>query len=301
MYPRHTYKLALLGILFSILCLPADAEKAKREKSDPQDAKASKFLRLRKDADGDPMALETAVVRYVLKKNGQPAASVDLIGAVHVADKAYFDRLNKLFKSYDAVLYELVAPEGTRIPKGGARAGGSPVSALQIGMKRMLELEFQLEQIDYTKKNFVHADMSPEEFAKSMKDRGESFIQILFRMMGQAAAQQSKADGNSSDVQLLFALFAEDRAIRLKRIMAEQFEDMEGTMAAFNGPNGSTLVTERNKKALGVLARELKAGKRRIAIFYGAGHLPDMEERLTSEFGFQRAKRRWIPAWDLTD
>ena len=32
---------------------------------------------------------------------------------------------------------------------------------LQNGMKDMLELEHQLQHIDYHKDNFVHADMSP--------------------------------------------------------------------------------------------------------------------------------------------
>ena len=48
---------------------------------------------------------------------------VDLIGAVHVGEKAYYEALNKQFEDYDAVLYELVAPEGTRVPKG-AKPGG---------------------------------------------------------------------------------------------------------------------------------------------------------------------------------
>ena len=35
----------------------------------------------------------------------------------------------------------------------------------------------------------------------------------------------------------------------MKRLMAEQFENMEGAMEALDGPHGSTLVTERNKVA----------------------------------------------------
>ena len=54
----------------------------------------------------------------------------------------------------------------------------------------MLGLEHQLDCIDYTKKNFVHADMSPEEFNKSMTERGESFMQMFLKMMGQSMAQQ---------------------------------------------------------------------------------------------------------------
>ena len=50
---------------------------------------------------------------------------VDLIGAVHVGEKSYYEALDKQFEDYDAVLYELVAPEGTRVPKG-SKPGGHP-------------------------------------------------------------------------------------------------------------------------------------------------------------------------------
>ena len=61
-----------------------------------------------------------------------------------------------------------------------------------------------------------------------------------------------------------------------KLILAEEFADLGGVMAIYEGPNGSTLVTERNKKALDVLRAQLAAGKKRLAIFYGAGHMSDM-------------------------
>ena len=68
---------------------------------------------------------------------------VDLVGAVHVGEKSYYAALNECFKKYDAVLYELVAPPGTRIPKG-AKPGAHPVAMLQNGLKDMLALEHQL-------------------------------------------------------------------------------------------------------------------------------------------------------------
>jgi len=95
------------------------------------------------------------------------------------------------------------------------------------------------------------------------------------------------------------ALFDKNRALSLKRVMAEQFEDLEGAMSAFSGPAGSTLISERNKVALAVLAEQIKAGKKRISIFYGAGHMPDMEERLIKDLAVHRDAERWIVAWDL--
>ena len=135
------------------------------------------------------------------------------------------------------MLYELVAPPGTRIPKG-ATSSRHPVGALQTALKNVLGLEHQLEYVDYQKENLLHADMSPDQFSKSMQDRGESFWTILFRMMGEGISKQAKyqAQGKSFDAELLLALFDNNRAVRLKRVLAEQFEDLEGAMARSTAP-----------------------------------------------------------------
>ncbi len=302
--------LSLLSVLIVSLAVAEETPVSPKQASSVEKkASAAKpkqlYMRLLRDAKKKPLALQTSIIRFVYKdpqqKDSQKGVYVDLIGAVHVGEKAYYQDLNKRFKTYDAVLYELVAPEGTRIPKGGPEGvGGSPVSAIQVGMKSMLQLEFQLDQIDYTTKNLVHADMTPEEFSESMKERGESMIQMFFRMMGQSMALQSrKAGKGSTDLKMLVALFSKDRNRQLKLLLAEEFESTGGAMNALEGKEGSTLITERNKKAFAVLRKELDKGTKRIAVFYGAGHLSDMEKRLSADFGMIRTKEEWVDAWNL--
>ena len=50
-----------------------------------------------------------------------------------------------------------------------------------------------------------------------------------------------------------------------------------------------------------MLKRELKAGKKKIGIFYGAGHLADMEERMVKDFGSERTDESWLVAWHLRE
>lgn len=83
--------------------------------------------------------------------------------------------------------------------------------------------------------------------------------------------------------------------------MAKQFGSMEALLAGLSGPDGSTLITERNKRALQVLHQQQAAGKRKLGVFYGAGHLADMHERLQKEFHLIPVKTTWIDAWDLRD
>ena len=104
-------------------------------------------------------------------------------------------------------------------------------------MKDMLGVEHQLEYIDYQKDNFVHADMSPEAFSKSMEDRGESIWTMLFRMMGQEIASRKEPQRQSKRI-CSWPVRQKPR-LSLKRVMAEQFEDLDGAM------NSSTVPTAR--------------------------------------------------------
>jgi len=257
------------------------------------------FIRVHRDDKGTPLTMDTGIGRYLPADGKNAGVVVDLIGAVHIGEKSYYDALNKKFEDYDVLLYELVAPPNTRIPKGAKGSSGHPIAAMQTGMKSMLGLEHQLECVDYTKANFVHADMSPDEFAKSMKDKGESFAQMIFRAMGAGMAQQATGK-QSNDFEMLSALFSSNRAQKLRLAMSTQFEDLDSQTVIFDGPDGSTILTARNGKAFEVLKEQLTAGKKKIGVFYGAAHLPDMEKRLADDFGMKRTELTWLPAWSLT-
>ncbi len=267
--------------------------------AEPAGQEKTQFLRIAEDDDGEMLAMQTAIVRYRGTNADGERVTVDLVAAIHIAERSYYEKLNRKFDRYDVVLYELVAPEGTRVPKDGG-SNSSVVGMLQRGMQGLLGLEHQLSHVDYQQDNFVHADMSPEEFAQSMRAKGENLWVLLFRMLGQSIAQQAKRGdrGGSSDMDLIRALFDRNRSLALKRVMADQFQDLEAMTLVFEGPDGSTIITERNKVALEVLDEQIAEGNRRLAIFYGAGHMPDMEERL-KDMGFRRKRQRWLTAWDL--
>lgn len=306
---RWSHRLLLLGLTWAILGVQArrdlsaaEPAKAANEKT-PEAKPGERWVRVTRDQEGEPLALETAIVRYQSTDPKHPDLVVDLIGAIHIADRAYYDKLNRQFEQYDALLYELVAPPGTRIEPGEKHESRHPVSQMQNGMKDLLELEHQLVGIDYTKKNFVHADMSPKEFSKTMAARDESFAQMLFKLMGVSLAEQSaqQARGQATNLDLFMAFFQPDRALHLKRVMAGQFEQMGALLTGFSGEDGSTIITERNKKALEVLARQIAQGREKIGIFYGAGHMEDMSARLEKEFHLKPVKVFWVEAWNLRD
>lgn len=264
---------------------------------DGQTEVPSDFVRFVKVGDGGH--LDTAITTY--EKDG---VKVIFYGAVHIADRAIYQEMNKRFKTCDALLYELVGPEDYRPTKDREQSGFNPVAMLQLGMKQSMGLTFQLDEVDYQPDNFVHADMTPEEFQSSMLERGESLISIMFDMMVngmkmQQAQAEADEDAGKSKPKEKFDLVAAFRSREGQHLMrvtfAAQLEQME-LMAA--GGDGSTLLEGRNEKCLKVLRREIGKGKKRLGIYYGAAHLPHLEQRLVDDMGFKKVAHEWLVAWD---
>jgi hypothetical protein len=281
---------------------PKAAVTAEAAANDPKLGKD--WVRLHHDENGKIVGMQTAIVRYAAAPATgavQAPVFVDLVGAVHVGDVDYYEALNEYFKQYDALLYELVAPAGTVVERGRGASNSHPVGFMQNGIKNLLDLDHQLEEIDYTRPNFVHADMTPDQFAKAMRDRKESFLQMYFKLMSHAMEHQSEmeAKGESLDFELFAALFSKDRPRRLKTALAKQLAEMESLMVSFGGEQGSVIITERNKMALKVLKEQLAAGKKHLGVFYGAGHLNDMDERLRKDFNLAPVSITWMTAWNL--
>ncbi len=257
----------------------------------------SGFLRFIENDKGGG-ALETAIVTY-RNKNG---VKVHLVAALHVGEKEYYAGLAKTFDDYDALLYELIKRKGTVAPVRG-QPTGSAIGAFQRWLKTTLELDYQLDDIDYTKPNFVHADLDWETFEQLQSDRGESISGIMLQSMLHQWSRQLEGTSKMRDVtliDLLVALRSPDRARQFKLMLAQSFGDIEDQMAGMTGPNGSVIITKRNKRALEVLKSTIESGKKEIGIFYGAGHMTDMEKRLV-QMGFSRiGKTEWRIGWDMT-
>jgi hypothetical protein len=268
----------------------------------------TKYVRLLRDDVKEPVALQTATVRFTSAKKAE-GATVDLVGVVHIGDREYYKKLNKQLEQYDVVLFELVAPPNTVIPKGGNRDSSNPLAFVQTAMKAVLGLESQTERIDYTRKNFVHADLSFEQMAEAVRKRGDTGLTLTLSIAADLLRQQNLQEMKKQDAKrgakvepetdLLSMLLDPDGAVKLKRVLAEQ---LAGTTTGDSGlgPTIDTiLVSDRNAAAIGALQKELAKGTKKIAIFYGAAHMPDFERRLRDDFGLRPQSPQWLDAWDL--
>lgn len=262
---------------------------------------ASDFMRMERNPSGDITSLDTSVVRYRgVSPYSANLVEVDLISAVHIGSADYYDQLNALFKRYDALLYELIAPKDHEIRM--ATPSASPLSKLQLGITNLLGLEFQLDRVDYTAANFVHADLSPEEFTASMRERGETIGSMLLKLLTSPELLEDSQRSQANQVVMLFTLIQKDspeRRLRLRRLLAKELQEVERFTNAINGEEGSTILTARNDRALAVLKEQIESGKRTFGIFYGGAHMPDLAEKLRRDFNLTSADTTWITAWPL--
>ena len=258
-------------------------------------------IRCQRDNKSQLLSMDTAITRL---QHPQKGWYVDLIGVVHMGPGSYYQKLNQIFPQYDSVLYELIAEDvgGRPIPLGHQGGAENPLGMVQNGLGSMLGLDFQLNHIDYTPKNFVHADITPEQFRKSMKDKGESFSQILMRSLQKGGADSPEAERELAQANLMKAILtgpSPTDQIHMRRAMALLFSKPEQMTEVLEGPGGSTLLSTRNQKAISVLKQEVASGAKRVAIFYGAAHMLDMEKRLIQDLGLKYVRQSWVPAWDL--
>jgi len=252
----------------------------------------TQFARVDTDSEDRPRALQLAVITYAGK-----GASVDLVSAIHIGDKAYYAELNELFTGYDALLYELVAPQGVDHSEQVGRRKGL-LSNAQVGLTKLLDLSFQLDEIDYGQPNFVHADLSPAELRESMDDRDESLYVYFWRIFFASINEYAKDPLGLRDWQMLSAMVSPGDE-SLKTIMAYEMTNIDAMQDILGEDSSSAIVGARNQRAIDVLRAQLDSGARRIGIFYGVAHMADLEERLLNEVGLRYEKTAWVDAWRL--
>lgn len=286
---------------FFTACLLPAAQATEAEAPESVD-----FIRVTED--GDDTRLETAVVRF--ERDG---VVVELIGAVHIADAKYYAALGERFERYDSLLYEGIGdgvakpaaapPVAEPVPEpaaGDATAAAAPdakprgldgLGSVYLKAAGWLDLSYQMLEIDYTRPNFVHADLTLAEFRELQADRKESIIGFALKtgLNSEVKVREPSTFG------LIRALVKRDKTA-LKLELVHSLGAGDDQIAAIAGE--SVIVTDRNAKCLDVLNEQIAAGRTRLGIFYGAAHFPDMEARLIED-GWTKTNEEWMTAWDL--
>ena len=276
----------LLTSLLALLASSVPAQKpvdpappTKTEKNAPRP-----FMRFVENDQGGFM--QVLVATY---KSGD--RMLTLYGCVHIADRSFYEDMQKRFTKHDALLYELIAEPDVRPFPEMEQDGDHWISMVQDGMGAGLALQAQFSCMDYRHKNFVHADMTGEEWLDALDEVGKSELGEL--ISGGLGDVDREAEAKQKPIDLVKAFRSGQGISQLRIVMGRLMCSPDQV------PDQPTVIIHgRNERCLEVLEEQVDAGKKTLGIFYGAAHMEHMEQRLVKDLGWKRVKEEWVNAWD---
>ena len=256
--------------------------------------------------------LQIAARRFVPARGKGPG--IWLTGVSHIGESNYFARLQEHLEAQTLVLFEgisdrSVGPADTSHGPNSAGSGDTAperkgkLSSLQLSMADSLGLAFQLEAIDYTRPNFRNSDLSVQQLRELVAETGAgaSFESLLNIMEG----------GSWLDaiLQMVLRFLGTNPKFQglSKLALMETIGQIRGDPSELRGLPPQlkqlleVLIARRNAKVIADLKEQIQRVGRRssIAVFYGTGHMPDMEQRLRRELGYRPAEQLWFTAFSV--
>jgi hypothetical protein len=273
--------------------------------SQPTNAPPQPYMRVARP-DSNTVALQIALRSFAPPKGRGPV--VWLSGASHIGESNYFAALQRHLDAQALVLFEGVGAKDKKV-----RFDPNEEVSIQHTMAESLGLVFQLGAINYDRAHFRNSDLTIPQLqqllaggtATNRTDRGgrstgtgEEFQQLLQIMdgssfLGTLLHAGLKLIGSSPKLQAL-----------TKVMLIEILGQLKGDMAQLKGVPPEiqrlleVIIRERNKVVFDDLKKELRAAgpPRSVSVFYGAGHMADLERRLRDELHYRPLDEVWLTA-----
>jgi hypothetical protein len=174
---------------------------------------------------------------------------------------------------------------------------GRSEDGIQSQLASALGLKFQLDAIDYNRPDWRNSDMSVTELQRAFGNDNESSEQ-LFGMLGGQGVGASLAKfvlgmiGSNPQMGAMAKLLMIEMVANADQLMEQAQDSAPGI-----GGMMKVLVHDRNDVVFRDLTETLEVEKnvKSIALFYGAGHMGDMQSRL-EEMGYVAGEENWLTA-----
>ncbi len=273
------------------------------------------------NTDSNRVLLQIAAREFLPTHRGEPA--VWLTGVSHIGESNYYAALQTHLDAQTLVLFEGVGAadgettnasnenaQSDNLAKSEPRDTAENRGSLQSAMAASLGLVFQLEAIDYRRPSFRNSDLSIAQLRQLMSQQATSsgkpgasesfenllglmegnswfdaFLQVALRFLG--ANPKLQAFGRLALIDLLGQLQGDPS--RLEGLPPELKQLLE------------VLLQRRNEKVIADLKSQLPQVGRQgsIAVFFGTGHMPDLEKRLCGELRYRPANQIWFTAFEV--
>jgi hypothetical protein len=259
--------------------------------------------------DSNTVSLQIALRRFVPRNGRGPV--VWLSGASHVGESNYFAALQRHLDMQGLVLFEGVGAKSKKM-----RFDPEEEVSLQHTMAASLGLVFQLTAINYDRPTFRNSDLTIPQLQQLLAGgaatgsggtggtggkAGEEFQELLqimdgSSMLGALVHAGLKFIGSDPKLQAM-----------TKMVLIEILGQLKGDMSRLKGVPPEVqrmlevIIQERNKVVFDDLKAELRTvtPPKSVAVFYGAGHMADLEKRMRDELKYRPLDEVWLTAMSV--
>ena len=277
--------------------------------------------------DTNIVQLQIAARRFVPARHRGPV--LWLVGTSHVGELEYYHALQKLLDAQTVVLYEGVnadahprhvgkpgaPPHDPPAPAPPRPAGTNQNTSMQDVLATSLGLVFQLNAINYDRTNFVNSDLSVLQLQRIMigdpnavpaapgeKGRSNHSLDALLQIMdgssflGSIFKMGLQFIGSNPQLQAITKLTFIETLGRLKG----DFSGMRGLPPDMKELL-KVLIEARNQNVIEDIKTELGVVPRSgtISVFYGTGHMDDMERRVVRDLNYRPTGDVWFTAFSV--
>ena len=277
------------------------------------------------NSDTNTVQLQIAIRKFVPEHHRGPA--IWLVGTAHIAESNYYHTVQDYLDARTVVLYEGINADAHKrhLEKSGvvktnavpeAEAHGTNEGfSMQSALAQSLGLVFQLDAIDYDRTNFVNSDLSVLQIERLMigdsnavpvaagePGRSSPTFDALLQVMdgssflGGLLKLGVKFIGANPSLQALTRLMFIDAIGNIKG----DFSEMRGLPPDMQHLL-KVLIEARNQNVVDDLKAEIKlvphSGS--IAVFYGTGHMDNMEKSITRQLHYRPDGDIWLTAFSV--
>lgn len=200
-----------------------------------------------------------------------------LISMIHMGEKGFFKEANAVLKTCDLVLYE---------EQGDADLGG--LSGQMI--TELTGLAFQGSEIPFDAKTWRSADLSPDALFRmlGMDPAAMKRMKEMMKNMGGMKLDKRMLESNPMLKQML--------PTREKIITQLRGSGDSDSMAEGFGDMADVILHQRNAIAIGEMTKASHEEIDRVALIYGAAHMPVVENYLRETLHYTHQTTRWLDA-----
>lgn len=189
---------------------------------------------------------------------------------------------------------------GLAVPPAALPIAQMQEDNIQAELARALGLSFQLTAMDYDKDNWILSDMSLDELQAALRARNAEW-DVLGGTMSGTSLTGKIASIFLRLIQVADAFFDGAVSDMVKVLLIEMLADealVNQSMDQLGEGFGKVLIDDRNQVVMDDLKdiMDKHPDAESIAIFYGAGHMADLAERLNDQLDYVPSNEQWLPA-----